>query len=60
MRRPFEERAKAVARRAGDPNDWEYVALAWALDAPIWTYDHDFRRMEGVRAIDTASIRARH
>lgn len=54
--RPVEERAKALARAAGDVDDWEYVALALTLGAPIWTYDDGFRRIDGVRTIRTSSV----
>ena len=31
------------ARLAGrDPNDWDVLALALRMDAPIWTEDQDF------------------
>jgi predicted nucleic acid-binding protein len=55
--RPFETDAKRIAVEAGDPTDWEYVALALALDAPVWTYDRDFRRMRGVQTIGTSDLR---
>lgn len=55
--RPFEAQAKALARNAGDVNDWEYVALALALDAPIWTYDDDFGRVAGIDVVRTGAIR---
>lgn len=32
----------ARARIPRDPDDWPTVALALALDAAIWTHDHDF------------------
>jgi predicted nucleic acid-binding protein len=54
--RPFEADAKGNALDAGDVTDWEYVALALALDAPVWTYDRDFRRMRGVRTIGTTAL----
>jgi len=49
-------KARKTARDAGDENDWEYVALSWVEDAPIWTYDADFSRMDGVRTISTAEV----
>ena len=38
---PFEEEAR---RRIGlrDERDWPLLALALALDCPVWTEDHDF------------------
>lgn len=54
--RTQEKAARALAGSVGDETDWEYVALALALDAPIWTYDDDFRRMKGIRLIGTAEV----
>lgn len=54
--RRHEEKAKALAGAAGDETDWEYVALALNLDAPVWTYDHDFRRVKGIRQIGTSDV----
>ena len=54
--RSVETKARRAARDAGDENDWEYVALSWVEDAPIWTYDADFSRMDGVRTISTAEV----
>lgn len=36
----YEEPARRRIPR--DPDDWPTVALALALDAAIWTHDHDF------------------
>ncbi len=37
----FEENARQrIAKR--DVNDWQIIALALALDCPIWTEDQDF------------------
>ncbi|HXY47478.1 MAG TPA: PIN domain-containing protein [Thermoplasmata archaeon] len=44
-------RAFGLVEEAGARGDEDYVALAIALDAPIWTYDKDFRRIKGVRLI---------
>ncbi len=38
---PFTEIARARIE-ARDPDDWPVVALALALDCPIWTEDADF------------------
>jgi predicted nucleic acid-binding protein len=35
-------RERAIKRLPGDPEDWDLVALALTLDAPIWTVDKDF------------------
>jgi predicted nucleic acid-binding protein len=53
---PWERRAKRIATEGGDPEDWEYVALALASAAPIWTYDADFRRMRGIRVLGTVEV----
>lgn len=50
------EEAQRRAMKAQAWGDDEYVALALALDAPIWTYDDDFERIEGVRRITAAQI----
>lgn len=39
-----------------DPNDDEYVALALALDAPIWTHDEDFGRIPAIRTVQTFEL----
>ena len=57
--RSVEAKARRTARDAGDENDWEYVALSWVEDAPIWTYDADFSRMDGVRTISTTEVSGR-
>ncbi|HKV89601.1 MAG TPA: PIN domain-containing protein [Thermoplasmata archaeon] len=54
--RPVEARARSLARAAGDENDWEYVALALTLGAPIWTYDDDLRRVKEIRTVGTSRI----
>ena len=37
------EKSVSIARIGGrDPNDWPILALALALDCPIWTEDRDF------------------
>ena len=50
------EEAQRRATKAQAWGDDEYVALAIALDAPIWTYDDDFGRIEGVRRVTAAQI----
>ncbi len=53
---PFLPDARARVLAAGAEGDEDYVAAALALDAPIWTYDRDFRRIRGVRVIGTAEV----
>lgn len=50
------EEAQRRAKKAQAWGDDEYVALALALDAPIWTYDDDVDRIEGVRRVTAAQI----
>ena len=49
-------RARALTEEAHARGDEDYVALALAIDAPIWTYDKDFRRIKGIRLISRAEI----
>lgn len=46
-----------AARRIGqrDPNDVELLALALALEIPIWTNDNDFKET-GVTCYTTATL----
>lgn len=53
---PFLEDAKKRTRSADAEGDEHYVALADALDAPIWTYDNDFDRIPGIRRITTSDV----
>lgn len=48
--------ARERAKRAHADNDEAYVALADVLSAPIWTYDKDFRRIQGVSAVSTSEV----
>ncbi|MHB8606318.1 MAG: PIN domain-containing protein [Thermoplasmatota archaeon] len=50
------DEARRLASEARAWRDDEYVALALALDAPIWTFDRDFLRIPQVRAITTAEV----
>lgn len=50
------DEAQRRAKKAQAWGDDEYVALAIALDAPIWTYDDDFGRIEGVRRVTASEI----
>ena len=43
----------AVASARGDE---DYVALALALAAPIWTYDKDFHRIKGIRVVSREQV----
>ena len=45
-----------LCRDADAWGDDEYVALALALDAPIWTFDHDFGRIPGIRIATTQEL----
>lgn len=45
-----------LTTRANAQGDEDYVALALALNAPIWTYDRDFHRISGVRVIGREEI----
>jgi predicted nucleic acid-binding protein len=53
---PFLPEARARAQEADAEGDEDYVAASLALDAPIWTYDRDFRRIRGIRVIGTAEV----
>lgn len=48
----------ARVRIPRDPDDWPTVALALALDAAIWTHDHDFLGC-GVATWTTETLLAR-
>jgi predicted nucleic acid-binding protein len=48
--------ARRRVARAHALHDEAYVALADALAAPIWTYDKDFRRVEGVTVVSTKEV----
>lgn len=48
--------ARARCRSAHALNDDLYVALADVLDAPIWSYDKDFRRVSGVRVVSVREL----
>lgn len=53
---PFLVDARARSLAAGAEGDEDHVAAALALDAPIWTYDRDFRHIRGIRLIGTAEV----
>lgn len=48
--------AQERCRKAQAWGDDEYVALALALDAAIWTLDADFARVEGVQVVGTGEV----
>ena len=48
--------AQRLCRGADAWGDDEYVALSLAMDAAIWTYDHDFRRIPGLRIMSTTDV----
>ena len=50
------EEATSLAGRAGAQGDEEYIALALALHAPVWTYDKDFHRVRGIRVVSREQI----
>lgn len=52
------QRARLLAAKAQAPDDEEYVALALAMDAPIWSFDKDFDRIPGVRRVDSKAVEA--
>lgn len=47
------EARRRMARR--DPHDWPTVALALAMEAPIWTQDKDFS-VSGVTVYTTGQL----
>lgn len=53
---PHLDRARRLADDADAAGDEHYIAAALALDAPIWTYDDDFRRVKGVRVCSTRDV----
>lgn len=52
---PYEGEARW--RSVRDPDDWPTVAAAMAVDAAVWTEDHDFFGT-GVATWTTATVRA--
>lgn len=53
---PFLDEARELCGEADAEGDEDHVALALALDAPVWTYDDDFGRVEDVGTIGTAEV----
>jgi predicted nucleic acid-binding protein len=48
--------AARLADEAGAPGDAEYIALALAIGAPVWTLDSDFRRIPGLGVFATRDV----
>jgi predicted nucleic acid-binding protein len=48
--------ATELAKEANARGDEEYIALALALRAPIWTLDRDFRRIPGLRVLTSKEV----
>jgi len=53
---PWLPEARERVAAAEAEGDEDYVALAIALDAEVWTYDHDFERIEGILTISTKDV----
>ena len=51
---PFEQEARR-RMAARDPDDWPAVALALALDVPIWSQDKDLQE-SGMRVYTTGQL----
>lgn len=50
-------RALALAKKAAAVEDADYIALALALGAPVWTLDGDLRRVPGLRILATQDVK---
>lgn len=50
------DEAEPRAADADAEGDEDYIALALALDAPVWTYDDDFDRVEGIDVTGTTAV----
>jgi predicted nucleic acid-binding protein len=50
--------ANKLANEAEASGDAEYIALALALGAPVWTLDRDFRRIPGLKVLATQDVAA--
>lgn len=49
-------RARELARGAKALGDEDYIALALATEAPVWTLDRDFRRVASVITLTTKDL----
>jgi predicted nucleic acid-binding protein len=49
-------KARNIAKSAGAEGDEDYIAIALALEAPVWTLDKDFVRVAGIRTLQTSEI----
>lgn len=50
------DEAQRLCREADDWGDDEYMALALAVDAAVWTYDKDLQRIPGLRIADSTEV----
>jgi predicted nucleic acid-binding protein len=50
------KQATQLTEKADARGDEDYVALALALDAPVWTYDKDFARVREIRVVSREQI----
>ncbi len=48
--------ARKLAREADALGDEEYIALALALPAPIWTLERHFARIHGLSTVSTSEL----
>jgi predicted nucleic acid-binding protein len=53
---PWLDLARKLARDADALGDEEYIALALALEAPIWTLERHFSRIQGLRTLSTSDL----
>lgn len=52
------QHARLLAQKAEANDDEEYVALALAMGAPIWSFDKDFDRVLGIVRADSKDVEA--
>lgn len=55
---PFIEDARRRAAKADALGDEEYVGVALALGAPVWSFDKDFDRVAGVERVGSDDVEA--
>jgi PIN domain len=53
---PLNEKARDIGRRADAQGDEDHIAMALALQAPVWTLDKDFVRAKGVGVLRTRDV----